>query len=433
MRQAAKPVFALVDCNNFFVSCERVFRPDLWRKPIAVLSNNDGCIVARSNEVKAMGIPMGVPYFKVRDILKRNNVALFSGNFALYGDFSQRVVQLLQQACPDIEVYSVDESFLEISTLPITDYTAWGRQLRAKVLQYTGIPVSVGIAPTRTLAKAAADYAKKDHTQQGAFAVVDGEQKQEALLRQLPLEDIWGVGRRTAPKLRDRGLQSAYDVTLLRDEQVLRLMTVSGLKMVRELRGQSCRTLTGPDDPQHSIIRSRSFGHTISAYYELEAAVATFAAQAAATLRSRDNIAGSVMVHVYNSRHAPERRGGSYTVRLQQPGNSTSNIITAALTALRHVYDPDVGYKKAGVVLADLRPCTAQQLAFGSDPSNLDRQAVLMRTIDTINRKSGRRLVRHASEQPQRTTWFSRKQLHSPAYTTHWAQLPVVGRADAAL
>src|SRR5690349_8373228 len=172
-----KPIFALVDCNNFFVSCERVFRPDVWDKPVAVLSNNDGCIVARSNEVKALGVPMGVPYFKVSDVLKKNNVALFSGNFPLYGDFSQRVVQILQQECPDVEVYSVDESFLEISTLPITDYEAWGRELRAKILQYTGIPVSIGIAPTKTLAKAAADFVKKTEPARGAYAVLTEERR----------------------------------------------------------------------------------------------------------------------------------------------------------------------------------------------------------------------------------------------------------------
>lgn len=422
---AKKPVFALVDCNNFFVSCERAFRPDLWDKPVAVLSNNDGCIVARSNEVKAMGVPMGVPYFKARQVLTDNKVTLFSGNFSLYGDFSQRVVQILQNECPDIEVYSVDESFLEISALGIKDYAEWGRKLRAKILQYIGIPVSVGIAHSKTLAKGAADYAKKNPDEQGAFVALTDDDRQK-LLNWLPLEDIWGVGYRTAPKLREIGMKTAYDLSRVSYAWAQNRLSIRGVKMVRELKGECCYPLDINDEPQKSILRSRSFGHTIRDYYELEGAVATFTARAAVKLRQQGELAGSVVTFLYGSKHSEERHGGYYAVALMPPTSETGDLIAAAIEALKQVYDPDFGYKKAGVVLADLRPLTAWQLAFNSNPAQLDRRAALTKVVDELNRKSGTRLVRHASEHLERTRWFSRRQLRSPAYTTNWNELPKV-------
>lgn len=422
---ARKPIFALVDCNNFFVSCERVFRPDLWHKPVAVLSNNDGCIVARSNEVKAMGVPMGVPYFEVRQVLTDNNVTLFSGNFALYGDFSQRVVQILQNECPDIEVYSVDESFLEISSLGIKDYTKWGRDLRAKILQHIGIPVSVGIAHSKTLAKAAADYCKKNESELGAFSALT-EDARIKLLNWLPLGDVWGVGRRTAPKLHEIGMKNAFDLSQVSDAWAQNRLSIRGVKMVRELKGECCYPLDISDEPQKSILRSRSFGHKIRDYYELEGAVATFAAQTAVKLRQQGELAGGVGTFLYGSKHEGERKGGSYMVTLMPPTNETGKIIAAALEALKQVYDPDFGYKKAGVFLADLRPTTAWQMAFNDDPTQLERSKVLSQTIDEVNARYGTRLVRHASEHLERSAWFSRKQMRSPAYTTNWLDLPKV-------
>lgn len=425
-----KPVFALVDCNNFFVSCERVFRPDLWDKPVVVLSNNDGCVVARSNEVKALGVPMAVPYFQVRQILTDNKVAIFSGNFPLYGDFSQRVVRILQNECPDIEVYSVDESFLEISHLPIKDYTAWGRELKAKVLQYTGLPVSVGIAHSKTLAKGAADYAKKNPDALGAFSAV-ADDAHKLLLNWLPLSDVWGVGRRTTPKLRELGMKNAYDLSQVSLAWAQSNLSIRGVKMVRELRGESCLGLDNHEDLQHSILRSRSFGNTIRDYYELEGAVATFTAQAAAKLREKQELAGAVMTFLYGSKHTDplasgRRSGGSHLVTLMPPTNETGVLIGAALEALQKVYDPDFGYKKAGIVLADLRPQQARQMTFASDPKQMDKQADLHKTVDAINARYGLRLVRHASEHLEKTRWFSRKQLRSPAYTTRWVDLPAV-------
>lgn len=424
---SVKPVIALIDCNNFFVSCERVFRPDLWRKPVAVLSNNDGCIVARSNEVKALGVPMGVPYFKVRDVLQKNDVTLFSGNFSLYGDFSQRVVQILQAECPDIEVYSVDESFLDITALPIKDYAAWGRALKEKIYQWTGLPVSVGIANSKTLAKAAADYCKKNDVG-GAWTVANDDAAREALLQWLPIQDIWGVGWRTAPKLQARGIRTAYDLTQVSEQWAQEQLSIRGVRTIRELKGETCYKLEAGDEPQQSILRSRSFGHTIRDYYQLEGAVSTFAAKAAAKLRQQGEVAGAVATFLHTGKHAEVRAGGSQVATLHPASADTGDIITAALQALEQVYDPDFGYKKAGVALLDLR--TVQQLSFTSDPADMDRRAKLMSTVDELNKRFGTRLVRHASEHTNASRWHSKHDLRSRAYTTNWRELRTVRAVD---
>lgn len=421
-----KPVYALVDCNNFFVSCERVFRPDLWNKPVAVLSNNDGCIVARSNEVKAMGVPMATPYFKVRDILRQNSVTLFSGNFQLYGDFSQRVTQILQQESPDIEVYSVDESFLEISSLPIKDYEAWAGALKAKIFRWTGIPVSIGIAPTKTLAKAAADFAKKNEFSEGKFSIIGDDTKRLELLKWLPAGDVWGIGWRTAPKLLEYGIRSAYDISLVSDAWAQSQLNIRGVKTIHELNGESCYGLELNNAPQKSIARTRSFGHAVRNYHELEGAIATFAAQAAVKLRGQQELAGAVMTFLRTSKHSETQHGGSHVVTLLPPTAETGAIITAALEGLQTIYDPDFGYKKGGITLFDLRPHTAWQIELGGSIAKMDRQATLTAAVDRLNTRFHARLVRHASEHPRRTGWHGRQQLRSPSYTTNWAELPTI-------
>lgn len=418
----ARPIFALVDCNNFFVSCERVFRPDLATKPVVVLSNNDACVVARSNEAKALGVPMGVPYFEIRDTVKRHGITLFSGNFPLYGDFSQRVVQLLQAACPTVEVYSVDESFLRISDLPIANYEAWGRQLREKILQWTGIPVSIGIAPSKTLAKAAADFVKKTDPARGSYSVVDDPIAHTALLRWLPVRDVWGVGRSSGPKLQGRGIRTAYDLSLMNDEWALRELTVRGLRMVRELRGESCVPIEQNGEPQKSITHSRSFGHSVRNYYEIEGAIATFAAKAAAKLRAQQQLARRIVVYLQSSQHAPYR-GLSRVIPLHPASSDTGAIISAALQGLQQAYDSDFAYKKAGVTLLDLHSRAARQLAFTDEPAIIDRRGALMATVDSLNKRYHTRLVRHASEHIENIQWHSKHQLQSQSYTTKWTDL----------
>lgn len=403
-----------------------MFRPDLWDKPVAVLSNNDGCIVARSNEVKALGVPMGVPYFKVKDVLAQGGVTLFSGNFPLYGDFSQRVVQLLHEACPDVEVYSIDESFLELSRLPITDYEQWGNTLRQKIMQYTGIPVSIGIAPSKTLAKAAADFIKKTNPERGVLSIIGDDQKRVDLLRWLPIGDVWGVGWATAPKLRGRGIKNGYDLSQVSDAWALHELSVRGLKTVRELRGESCFAFEHAGEPQKSIMRTRSFGHTIRNYYEIEGAVATFAAQAAAKLRAQGELASVVLTYVRTSKHAAVQGGSSQITKLHPASADTGAIIAAALKNLTAIYDPDFGYKKAGVALLGLHSANARQLAFRDSPAAIDRTTALMDAIDDINKKYRTRLVRHASEHIENNMWHSKRELRSQAYTTNWSELRTV-------
>ncbi len=415
------PIFALVDCNNFFVSCERAFRPDLQNKPVAVLSNNDGCVVARSNEVKAMGVPMGVPYFKVRSLMDAGKVTLFSGNFSLYGDFSQRVVQILADECPSLEAYSVDESFLDISNLPIKDYKKWGCDLSAKILQWTGIPVSVGIANNKTLAKAAADYTKKNDC--NGCHVVLTDKSRVNLLKWLPVGDVWGVGRATVPKLMGRGIKTAYEFSQLPDNWALHQLHIGGLKTVKELRGESYFGLTTVRDPQKSIIRSRSFGDRVRNYYELESAVATFAAQAAVKLRSEGETTGAVMTYLRGSKHAKEVAGGSYVTKLHPASANTGEIIAAALKNLSVIYDSQVGYKKAGIALLNLKNSSSLQLSFDSSIKKIAKDEQLMQVLDEMNSKLGTRLIRHASEHLELSGWRSRRQLRSPAYTTNWSEI----------
>lgn len=421
---ARHPIFALVDCNNFFVSCERVFRPDLWSRPVAVLSNNDACIVARSNEVKALGVPMGAPLFRVEHLMKGKDVTLFSANFRLYGDFSQRVVRILEEAAPDIEVYSVDESFLEISGLPIGDCQAWAEGLRARILQWTGIPVSIGVAPTKTLAKACSEFAKNAPDSSGAFVVTD--ENRDNLLRWLQVKDVWGVGRGLSPKLLQRGVSTAYDLTQVSENWALRQMSVRGLKTIRELKGESCIPLENDVEPQQSITRTRSFGHNVRDYYQLEGAVATFAAQAAVKLRAQRQVAAGVMVFVRTPQSFEDGRGSSTVVRLLQATADTGELIAAALEGLRVIHDPDFAYKRAGVALVGLTGRQAWQLSMLRDSSGLDKKVELMQAVDRLNTRYNTRLVRHGSEHVGLTAWYSKHERRSPAYTTSWADLPTV-------
>ena len=419
-----KPIFALVDCNNFFVSCERVFRPDLWNKPVAVLSNNDACIVARSNEVKEMGVPMGAPLFQVKHLIKGNGVTLFSANFRLYGDFSQRVVRILERAAPEIEVYSVDESFLEISSLPTDDYAAWARQLRAQIFQWTGIPASIGVAPSKTLAKAASEFAKKT-PETGGVAIVSTDGERENLLRWLPVKDVWGVGRALAPKLLARGVSTAYDLTRVSERWAEQQMSIRGLKTVRELKGESCLPIEIEVEPQQMIARTRSFGHNVRDYYLLEGAVATFTAQAAVKLRTQKSVATGVMVFL-RTPHGFEARGGSTVVKLVQPSADTGTLIAAALQGLQRIHDSDFAYRRAGVTLVGLTSQQDWQLSLLEGGADTEKQMSLMRSVDRLHTKHNSRLVRYASEHQQMTGWHSKHQRRSPAYTTSWVDLPRV-------
>lgn len=417
-----KKVFALIDCNNFFVSCERVFRPDLWDKPVAVLSNNDGCLIARSDEVRAMGIPMAAPKFKSERELQNGRVTLFSANFPLYGDFSQRVSEIIRGSAPNIEVYSVDESFVELSDMAITDYASWANKLRRQISKQTGLPVSIGVASTKTLAKAGADYAKK-HLDSGGVQVAVGKPTEE-FLRQLPVEGVWGIGWRTAPKLQQLGISMAYDLTMVSDKWALTNLTIRGLKTVKELRGEPCLALESGNEPQKSIARTRSFAHTVRNYHELESAIATFAAIAAGKLRQNREVTSSIVSFIRTGKHADIRHSVSAVCTLEQPSSDTAVIMSAALKNLASIYDPDFGYKRVGVVLVNLSSDSAHQLALlQSNPKDLDKQERLMKAVDGINKKYGTRLVKQATETLGKQRWHSKREQRSPDYTISWQDL----------
>lgn len=426
------PVFALIDCNNFFVSCERVFRPDLQDKPVAVLSNNDGCIVARSEEVKRLGIPMGAPEFKYRPVLRQNRVELFSGNFSLYGDFSRRVVEVLENYTPYIEVYSVDESFLEVGSLLIGDYNQWAQAVKADIYRQTGIPVSIGVAPSKTLAKAGAELAKHDPSLRGTFSFIGpSEQEKGKALANLPVEDIWGIGRRLAPKLRQNQIRTAADLSGVSPKWAKQHLTVRGERLVRELQGQSCYGLSqsGVEEGQKSIAATRSFGHTIRAIHDLETAMASFAARAAARLRKKHQIAGAVMTFLSTSKGADEPFHPSASRRLAYPTSDTSVLVADALEVLRIIYDERYGYRKAGVVLLGLLPESAQQTTFAQRDrqTELTRRDVLMKTVDKINAKYGTKTIRTAAEGAKTNErWHSKRERRSPAYTTSWNELATI-------
>lgn len=414
--------YVLIDCNNFFVSCERLFRPDLADKPVAVMSNNDGCIVARSNEVKAIGVAMGVPVFQIRDIVKQHDVTLFSVNFELYGDVSQRIISLLREEAPLIEVYSIDESFVDISEMPIDDVAAWAQRVRERVWREVGIPVSVGVAGTKTLAKVASTFAKTHGD--GVWVVESGAQRDE-LLAQLPVEDIWGIGRALAPKFRDRGVSWAKQLVDASDAWLRQLLNEAGMKTVDELRGVVRIPFGDKKERRQTIMRSRSFGHTVRDYFQLESAVATFASRAAERLRAQDSVCRGVVV----SLQTHDRESGrsplvSRTVKLVEMSAHTGVLIAAALDALSVLYDVDSAYKKAAVTLVDIVDVASWQLSLLGDDVDREGGVMLMRSVDALNKKYGSGVVWYGTEARKTAGWQSKNLHKSQRYTTQLSELP---------
>src|SRR5581483_8724913 len=375
--------FALIDCNNFFVSCERVFRPDLESKPVVVLSSNDGCVVARSNEAKALGIPMGAPAFQWR-----------------------RITSLLTRITPRTEVYSIDESFLDISTLDITDYTAWGRAVRQQVLQNIGVPVSIGIAPTKTLAKLGADYAKKKPDYGGVLDLVSiSPTEREEHLANVPVEDVWGVGRRLAPRLKAEGIHTALGLSRMQPRWARQLMGLGGLQMVHELGGLSCHGLTPFHSPPKSIMRSRTFGEDTHDLPVLEAAVASLTARAAFEAYTSGVLAREAVLFITTSRHKPGYRAWNEAVRFDLPTNDGGRLIHAMTDRLRAIYNPEQAYHRAGVTLYNLVPMASLQanLLDASHPAAHDASLGRMGAMEAINAKFGRGHLHYATEDLSRT------------------------------
>lgn len=418
---------ALADCNNFYVSCERLTRPDLEGKPVVVLSNNDGCIVSRSNEAKALGIPMGEPEFKIRDVLRRHGVSVFSSNYALYGDISGRVMRTLETVTPDVEIYSIDEAFLPLTGALTADPAAVAQAARERVRRWIGIPVSVGIAPTRVLAKIANHVAKRYPAYGGVFDM-SVCRRIDALLESTPAKEIWGIGRRNALRLHERGIFNARQLRDAEPGMIRKLLTTTGLNILLELRGIPAITCEDAPPARRTIISSRSFGKPVTEESHLAEAVATYIARAAEKLRAQGLLARGVAVHVRTSRHAA---GVPYDetahVSLERATADTAALIKAAHAGLHSVYQAGYLYAKAGVMLFDLAEQGRGQndllaLVDGSEAHEKAR-AGLMAIVDRINQRHGRRCLRFAGEGVGETVWRMRRERLSPRWTTEFKEL----------
>ena len=410
------PWIALVDANNFYVSCERVFNPQLRGKPVVVLSNNDGNIVARSNEVKALGIPMGAPVHQVQDLIQAHQIQVYSSNYTLYGDLSQRVMQTLEQFSPELEVYSIDEAFLGVPG----DGEAVAQELRSTVQQWTGIPVSVGVATTKTLAKVANHLAKQGS---GVCVLTDPS----PALADLPVGEIWGIGHRLSDRLQQHGILTALQLRDVELPWVQQLMGIVGVRLVQELRGIPCLPLELCPMPRKSCCVSRSFGRPIESLGELKEAVATYGARAAAKVRRDGLTAGVVTVFITTNRFKPDepQYANSAVVQLPQPANDTLTLVQAALRAVERLYRPGYQYKKAGVLLTELGPASVVQGDLFSAPAQQERRGALMRTVDSLNQQFGAGTVFCAAEGIEKE-WQMRSGLRSSGFTTRWGELPVV-------
>lgn len=418
-------MFALADCNNFYASCERVFRPDLQGRPIIVLSNNDGCAVARSNEAKALGIKMGDPYFKIRDIVERHNVAVFSGNMALYGDMSQRVRWVLEEYAPSVEVYSIDEAFLDLRGMEGIDFDAYAKRISSECWRLTSIPVSVGIAPTKTLAKIASKLCKKYPKLRGG-CYMHRPQDIEKVLSTYPVEDVWGIGRRSAKKLKEYNIHTALDFRSLSEGVVRNMMGITGVRTWRELHGDACIEFEHTIEARQSIGVSRSFSHEIYEPRELAEQVANFAASAAEKLRAQHSACLEMMVYAYTNRFredAPQTYG-STIVTFPEGTDDHRAIIAASTNALRDLYKRGFGYKKAGVVLTKLIPKSGVVGSLFAERDMAERDERLSATIDAIRHTHGRGMLRLGAQGSGAI--ISAHKMQSPHYTTLWSDLPKV-------
>ncbi len=421
-------MFALADCNNFYVSCERAFDPKLEGVPAVVLSNNDGCIVARSEEAKALGIGMGNPFFQVREILERHNIRVFSSNYTLYGDMSGRVMSILAESVPRIEVYSIDEAFLDFSHMKIAEMAPLACEIRRKVRQWTGIPVSIGIAATRTLAKLANRTAKKNPFSGGVF-LMDSPDKIENALSKAETGDIWGIGRNLSLRLRREGIYTALELAKTDDSKIRAMLGVCGLRTAMELRGIPCETIVPSPAPRRSICCSRSFGRDVTSLEELSEAVSMYAAEAAERLREENLSAGVATVFVDTGRFRTKcpYYFNSTSYEITPAGNSTGELARSAKLLLERIFRKGCIYKKAGVIFTELIPSgTEQPGLFDGNPADFARNRVLSDTIDSINGRFGGGSIFYANEGVSKS-WSMTRARCSPHYTTRWDELPKAG------
>lgn len=417
-------MFGLCDCNNFFVSCERVFNPSLEGRPVVVLSNNDGCIVSRSNEAKALGIKMGQPLYQIRELVKRENVAVHSANYHLYGDMSKRVMATLKKYVEFIEIYSIDEAFLYLQSIPTENLKEYGEQLARTIRRSTGIPVSIGISHTKTLAKIASKLCKK-YPKLNSACLMYRDEDISKVLSSYPIEDVWGIGRRHTKMLKECNIMSAAQFCELSREWVHNRMSITGVRTWNELKGKPCIEFSHEVADKQTITISRSFARELYDIEQLHETVATFAAIAAEKLRKQRSVAQQLQVFILTNSHRedqPQHREGCIT-HFITPTDSTLEIVKAATALLQRLYRRGYGYKKSGVTLSGITPANCVQ---GELFDNIDRpkHKLLMDTIDRINAKMGNESIKVVSQGT--ITDHTNRDFLSRQYTTKWDDIIVV-------
>lgn len=415
-------MYALVDCNNFYASCERVFDPSLNGKPVVVLSNNDGCVIARSNEAKALGIPMGEPAFKLKQLIEHENVAVFSTNFALYGDMSQRIMNILSDYSDKMEIYSIDEAFLDLSEFRPDVLEDHGRDLRRRVLKYTGVPVSVGIAPTKTLAKIAAHYAKRYPIAKGV-CILQTEKAISGSLEFIPVGDVWGIGRRTSKKCLQMGVDTAAKFARLDPEFVKKEFTITGWRIQQELKGKPLVNMEHGAKPKKAICTARSMGKMTCELDILEEAVSNHAVCCAQKLRQQKSVCASMMVFIHTNPFRKDQPQYKQNIVMKFPPTAHSfDLVNFAKKGLEHIYRSGFEYKKAGVILMDISQKDQQMPDLFADVQENERGERLMDTLDSLNEKYGRNMLK-VGAQGYSGRHNLKQQQRSRSYTTNWDQL----------
>lgn len=413
-------MYALVDCNNFYVSCERTFNPLLERQPVVVLSNNDGCVISRSDEAKPF-VPMGVPAFKFEEEFKKHNVYVFSSNYPLYGSMSNRVMNILSSFTPEIEIYSIDEAFLRFKGYENHDFHSYGITIREKVRKYTGMPISIGFAPTMALGKVANKIARKFPRHTSGVYVIDSEEKRIKALKWTKIEDVWGIGRQISKKLIQKGIRNAYEFTQLRDELVRKQFSVTLLRLKYELLGEPMLHLEEVSNKK-SIATTRTFERSIKEYDEVKERISTFATSCAEKLRKQKSYCNAIMVFIKTNTHKKDQsqyRNGT-VITLPYPANSDITLSKYACKALESIFQKGYKYKKAGVVVVDLTPQKDFQLNLFQNEDK--RHFALMNTIDKLNYRMGEKKVKLGSQDLKRT-WKMKQERLSLRYTTNWNEL----------
>lgn len=418
-------MFALVDCNNFYASCERVFQPQWEGKPIVILSNNDGCVIARSNEAKTLGIPMGAPAFKYQVQFKRQGIKVFSSNYPLYGDMSNRVMSILEKFTPNVEIYSIDEAFLEFNGFDFFDLEGEGMRMKKQIQQWTGIPISIGIAPSKALAKIANKIAKKFSLNTGGVYSINNEKKRVKALKWTKIGDVWGIGRQHKKRLEYLGIENAWQFTLLSENWVKKHMSVVGVRIKRDLMGLPTIQLEEIQPPKKCVATTRSFEGTISNFSDLEERISTFASSCAEKMRKQQSSCSTMLVFIKSDPHKKNTVLYQNSYVLNLPYITDSNIMLSkyAVIGLKKIFKKGISYKKAGVMIMGLTPTTKRQLSL-FDNNNV-KHISIMQSVDKIHKRFGPHKIKLANQDLNRT-WKMKQQYLSSRFTTELSDIITV-------